>query len=90
MYLDPDVHVHRCTENSLIIIYYNHDFAENATASFACLEATNYSGATKYGYQQNPRNVNTTLLFSVLTENDSFRSCIQHIRLPPSRVCKSM
>ena len=44
----------------------------------------NYSGATKYGYQRNPRNVIMTLLFSVLTENDSFRSCIQHIRLPPS------
>ena len=48
------------------------------------LTATNYSGATKYGYQRNPRNVIMTLLFSVLTENDSFRSCIQHIRLPPS------
>ena len=48
------------------------------------LNATNYCGATKYGHQQNPRNVSTTLLFLVLTENDSFRSCIQHIRLPPS------
>ena len=35
------------------------------------LTATNYSGATKYGYQRNPRNVIMTLLFSVLTENDS-------------------
>ena len=37
------------------------------------LNATNYSRATKYGYQRNPRNVSMTLLFSVLTENDSFR-----------------
>ena len=37
----------------------------------------NYSGATKYGYQRNPRNVIMTLLFSVSTEKDSFRSCIQ-------------
>ena len=36
--------------------------------------ATNYSGATKYGYQRNPRNVGMTLLFAVLTKNDSFRS----------------
>ena len=48
------------------------------------LNATNYSGATKYGYQRNPRNVSMTLLFVVLTENNLFRSCIQHIRLPSS------
>ena len=35
---------------------------------------TNYSGTTKYGYQRNPRNVGMTLLFAVLTKNDSFRS----------------
>ena len=35
---------------------------------------TSYSGATKYGYQQNPRNVGMTLLFAVLTKNDLFKS----------------
>ena len=35
---------------------------------------TSYSGATKYEYQRNPRNVGITLLFAVLTKNDSFRS----------------
>ena len=38
----------------------------------------NYSCATKYGYQRNPqripRIVGMTLLFAVLTKNDSFRS----------------
>ena len=29
-----------------------------------------YSGATKYGYQRNPRNVGMTLLFAVLTKNE--------------------
>ena len=51
---------------------------------FTLKKKTNYSGATKYGYQRNPCNASMTLLFEVLTENDSFRSCIQHIRLPPS------
>ena len=50
-------------------------FAEKSTASFLLASnATNYSGATNYGYQWNPRNVGMTLLFAVLTENDSFRS----------------
>ena len=35
---------------------------------------TNYSLDTKYGYQRNPRNVGTTLLFAILTKNTSFRS----------------
>ena len=38
------------------------------------MQLTSYSGATKYGYQRNPRNVGMTLLFTVLTKNDSFRS----------------
>ena len=62
-------------------------FAENAIYGRPLLasNAANYSGATKYGYQRNPRNASMTLriLFAVLTENDSFRSCIQHNRLPP-------
>ena len=49
-----------------------------ATASFACLDGTNYSYATKYGYQRNPRNVRMTVLFAILTilyyKNASFRS----------------
>ena len=54
-------------------------FAENASFKsygVTCLPRmplTSYSGATKYGYQRNPRNVGMTLLFAVLT-NDSFRS----------------
>ena len=31
--------------------------------------ATNYSGAPKYGYQRNPGNVGMTLLFAILTKN---------------------
>ena len=38
-----------------------------ATVSFACLDGTNYSEATKYGYQRNPRNVGMTFLFAILT-----------------------
>ena len=55
-------------------------FAENApfkSYGVICLPRmplTSYSGATKYGYQRNPRNVGMTLLFAVLTKNDSFRS----------------
>ena len=55
-------------------------FAENASFKsygVICLPRmplTSYSGATKYGYQRNPRNVGMTLLFAVLTKNDSFRS----------------
>ena len=53
-------------------------FAENASFKsygVICLPRmplTSYSGATKYGYQRNPRNVGMTLLFAVLTV--SFRS----------------
>ena len=36
-YIDPDIRVHRCTENSFIY-YIIVIFAENATTSFACLE----------------------------------------------------
>ena len=55
-------------------------FAENASFKsygVICLPRmplTSYSGATKYGYQRNPRNMGMTLLFAVLTKNDSFRS----------------
>ena len=63
-------------------------FAENASFKsygVICLPRmplTSYSGATKYGYQRNPRNMGNprnprnmgmTLLFAVLTKNDSFR-----------------
>ena len=77
VHLDPDVRVHRGTETLLYIIVI---FAENASFksySVICLPRmplTSYSGATKYGYQRNPRNVGMTLLFAVLTKNDSFRS----------------
>ena len=37
-------------------------------------------------YQRNPHNVSMTFLFAVLTENDSFRSCIQHICLPSAHI----
>ena len=62
----------------LYIIIVN--FAENASFKsygVICLPRmplTRYSGATKYGYQRNLRNVGMTLLFAVLTKNDSFRS----------------
>ena len=55
-------------------------FAENASFKsygVICLPRmplTSYSGATKYGYQRNSRNVGMTLLFAVLTKTDSFRS----------------
>ena len=55
-------------------------FAENASFiryGVICLPRmplTSYFGATKYGYQRNPHNVGMTLLFAVLTKNDSFRS----------------
>ena len=55
-------------------------FAENASLKsygvicFPRMPLTSYSGATKYGYQRNPRNVGMTLLFAVLTKNNSFRS----------------
>ena len=56
-----------------------------ATASLILLasNATNYYGATKYGYQRNPRNVGMTLLFAVLTKK-RFVQKLQHIRLPSS------
>ena len=78
MHLDPDVRVQRGTENSFI--YYNLDFCwkyfvQKLRRHLLASNATNYSysGATKYGYQRNPRNVGMTLLFVVLTKNDSFR-----------------
>ena len=55
-------------------------FAENASLKsygVICLPRmplTSYARATKYGYQRNPRNVGMTLLFAVLTKNNSFRS----------------
>ena len=55
-------------------------FAENVSFKsygVICLPRmplTSYSGATKYGYQRNPHNAGMTLLFAVLTKNDSFRS----------------
>ena len=55
-------------------------FAENASFKsygVICLPRmplTSYFEATKYGCQRNPRNVGMTLLFAVLTKNDSFRS----------------
>ena len=55
-------------------------FAENASFrsyGVICLPRmplTSYFGATKYRYQRNPRNMGMTLLFAVLTKNDSFRS----------------
>ena len=55
-------------------------FAENASfRSYGVIylprmPLTSYFRATKYGYQRNPHNVGMTLLFSVLTKNDSFRS----------------
>ena len=55
-------------------------FAENASLKsygvicFPRMPLTSYSGATNYGYQWNPRNVGMTLLFAVLTKNNSFRS----------------
>ena len=61
--------------NIIIVI-----FAENAlfrSDGVICLPRmplTSYFGATKFGYQRNPRNVGMTLLFAVLTKNDSFRS----------------
>ena len=55
-----------------------------ATASFACLDGTNYSYTTKYGYQRNPRNVGMTLLFAILTTiiilQKRFVQKLQHIR----------
>ena len=57
-------------------------FAENASFKsygVICLPRmplTSYSGAIKYGYQRNPRNVGMTLLFAVSTKNDSFRSYV--------------
>ena len=65
--IDSDVRVHRGTEK---FFYMLKMLRSKATASFACLD----SGATKYEYQRNPRNVGMTLLFAVLTKNDSFRS----------------
>ena len=48
-----------------------------ATASFACLDGTNY------GYQRNPRNMGMTLLFAILTIiilQKRFVQKLQHIR----------
>ena len=80
--LDPDVRtcVHRGTENSFIYYIIIVIFAENASFKsygVICLPRMpliSYSGAAKYGYQRNPHNVGMTLLFAVLTKNDSFRS----------------
>ena len=58
--------------------FYKLIFAKNASFKsygvICLLRCTNYSGATKYGYQRNPRNVGIILLFAVLIKNDSFRS----------------
>ena len=79
VYLDPDVRAHCGTEKTLLYIIIV-IFAENASFKsygIICLPRmplTSYSGATKYGYKRNPRNVGMTLLFAVLTKNDSFRN----------------
>ena len=74
------MYVFTAAQKTLIYNYYNRVFAENASFKsygVICLPRmplTSYSGATKYGYQRNPRNMGMTLLFAVLTKNDSFRS----------------
>ena len=50
-------------------------FAENASfRSYGIICLPRMPLTTKYGYQRNPRNMGMTLLFAVLTKNDSFRS----------------
>ena len=62
-------------------------FAENAsfrTYGVICLPRMPLT--TKYGYQRNPRNVGMTLLFAVLTKNDSFRSYSTFVYLLRARI----
>ena len=68
------------------LIYYNRDFCwkcfvQKLRRHLLASNATNYSWATKYGYQRNPRNVGITLLFTILTKN-AFVQKLQHICLP--------
>ena len=81
VHLDPEIctDVFTATRKTLLYIIIV-IFAENASfrsygvICFPRMPLTSYFRATKYGYQLNPRNVGMTLLFAVLTKNDSFRS----------------
>ena len=55
----------------IVIFAENASFRSNGVICMPRMPLTSYSGAT---YQRNPSNVGMTLLFAVLTKNDSFRS----------------
>ena len=58
----------------IVIFAANASFKSYGVICLPRMPLTSYSEATKYRYQRNPRNVGMTLLFAVLTKNDSFRS----------------
>ena len=58
----------------IVIFDENASFRSYGIICLPRMPLTSYFGATTYGYQRNPRNMGMTLLFAVLTKNDSFRS----------------
>ena len=58
----------------IVISAENVSFKSYGRHHLLALNATNYSCATKYRYQRNPRNVDMTLLFVILTKIASFRN----------------
>ena len=51
------------------------------TVAFTSSNATNYTQAPKYKYQQNQRNVNVTFLFIILNKNALFRNYDTYVYL---------
>ena len=70
------MYVFTAAQEILLIVIFagNASFKSYGVICLPRLPLTSYSGAAKYEYQRNPRNVGMTLLFMVLTKNDSFRS----------------
>ena len=61
----------------IIVIFFcaeNASFRGYGRRHLLASNATNYSRATKYGYQRNPCNAGMTLLFAMFTKTTSFRS----------------